>query len=33
MLQVGMGLLVLQQSCGINGVFFYSSKIFSNAGN
>ncbi|KAK2411177.1 sugar transporter ERD6 [Trifolium repens] len=31
-LMVGMGLLVLQQSCGINGVFFYSSKIFSNAG-
>ncbi|WJX77506.1 hypothetical protein P8452_60807 [Trifolium repens] len=28
----GMGLLVLQQSCGINGVFFYSNKIFSNAG-
>jgi MFS transporter, SP family, ERD6-like sugar transporter len=33
MLQVGVGLLVLQQLSGINGVFFYASKIFSSAGN
>ncbi|XP_027347953.1 sugar transporter ERD6-like 6 [Abrus precatorius] len=31
-LMVGIGLLMLQQLSGINGVFFYSSKIFSSAG-
>lgn len=32
MLQVGIGLLVLQQLGGINGVLFYSSTIFASAG-
>jgi len=32
-MQVGIGLLVLQQLTGINGVFFYYSKIFAAAGN
>ncbi|KAB5556862.1 hypothetical protein DKX38_007771 [Salix brachista] len=31
-LMVGIGLLVLQQFSGINGIFFYSSNIFANAG-
>ena len=31
-LQVGIGLLVLQQLGGINGVLFYSSTIFASAG-
>ncbi|XP_022768989.1 sugar transporter ERD6-like 6 isoform X3 [Durio zibethinus] len=31
-LMVGIGLLVLQQLCGINGVLFYSSTIFEAAG-
>ncbi|KAK7360016.1 hypothetical protein VNO77_01988 [Canavalia gladiata] len=31
-LMVGIGLLMLQQLTGMNGVFFYSSKIFSSAG-
>ena len=31
-LQVGIGLLVLQQLGGINGVLFYSSTIFESAG-
>ncbi|MED6171092.1 hypothetical protein PIB30_037474 [Stylosanthes scabra] len=30
-LVVGIGLLVLQQLSGINGVLFYSSEIFSKA--
>lgn len=32
LLQVGIGLLVLQQLGGINGVLFYSSTIFKSAG-
>lgn len=32
MLQVGIGLLMLQQLSGINGVLFYSSNIFEAAG-
>ncbi|KAK5784712.1 hypothetical protein PVK06_039239 [Gossypium arboreum] len=32
MLQIGIGLLVLQQLSGINGVLFYSSNIFASAG-
>lgn len=32
MVQIGIGLLVLQQLSGINGVLFYSSNIFANAG-
>lgn len=32
MVQIGIGLLVLQQLSGINGVLFYSSSIFANAG-
>ncbi|CAL0322394.1 unnamed protein product [Lupinus luteus] len=31
-LMIGIGLLILQQLSGINGVFFYSSTIFQNAG-
>ncbi|TYJ28585.1 hypothetical protein E1A91_A06G010000v1 [Gossypium mustelinum] len=31
-LMVGIGLLMLQQLCGINGVLFYSSTIFEAAG-
>ncbi|KAI4325477.1 hypothetical protein MLD38_030874 [Melastoma candidum] len=31
-LMVGIGLLGLQQLCGINGVLFYSTTIFENAG-
>ncbi|KAI7733207.1 hypothetical protein M8C21_006171 [Ambrosia artemisiifolia] len=31
-LMIGIGLLVLQQSSGINGVLFYSSNIFQTAG-
>ncbi|KAK4393683.1 Sugar transporter ERD6-like 6 [Sesamum angolense] len=31
-LMVGIGLLMLQQLSGINGVFFYSSSIFQSAG-
>lgn len=32
LLQVGIGLLVLQQLSGINGILFYSSNIFKAAG-
>lgn len=32
MVQIGIGLLVLQQLSGINGVLFYSSNIFASAG-
>lgn len=31
-LQIGNGLLILQQMSGINGVLFYSSTIFKEAG-
>ncbi|XP_071733223.1 sugar transporter ERD6-like 6 [Rutidosis leptorrhynchoides] len=31
-LMIGIGLLVLQQSSGINGVLFYASNIFQSAG-
>ncbi|XP_043711458.1 sugar transporter ERD6-like 6 [Telopea speciosissima] len=31
-LMLGIGLLVLQQTCGINGVLFYSTTIFEAAG-
>ncbi|KAJ4965798.1 hypothetical protein NE237_017647 [Protea cynaroides] len=31
-LMIGIGLLVLQQACGINGVLFYSTTIFETAG-
>ncbi|XP_057423113.1 sugar transporter ERD6-like 6 [Lotus japonicus] len=31
-LMIGIGLLILQQISGINGVLFYSSTIFQNAG-
>jgi len=32
MLQLGIGLLVLQQLCGINSILFYSNAIFGHAG-
>lgn len=32
MLQLGIGLLLLQQLCGINGILFYSRTIFEMAG-
>lgn len=31
-LQIGIGLLVLQQLSGINGILFYANNIFKAAG-
>lgn len=31
-MQIGIGMLILQQLTGANGVLFYSSTIFASAG-